>query len=275
MENEKVSIENLKDVSETLLFPLLCRSYESKQDNGIINDQKSIEIMDRIEGDFSSTKLYTISRIGICLRTIILDDEVNKFLKRNPDATIVNLGCGLDTRYIRIDNGELSWYEIDLPGIIDLRKNFFKEDNRYKFIPGSVLDEFWIKKIPKNRPVLFIAEGLCFYFSEDENKKLLKMIKYNFPGAEFLMESFHPLYIKSVNKKKYDDPIIDRATLLLRWGIKSGKELESWFDEIEFIKDRYVITEDIKKYPIIIRILFNFMPFLKKTTKITHLRFRD
>ncbi len=274
MENKKVSIENLKDVSETLLYPLLCRSYESKQDNGIIKDQKSIEIMDRIEGDFSSTKLYTISRIGICLRTIILDDEVNRFLEMNPEATIVNLGCGLDTRYTRIDNGKLSWYEIDLPGIIDLRKNFFKESNRYKFIPGSVLDKFWIKKIPKNRPALFIAEGLCFYFCEDENKKLLKMIKDNFHGAEFLMESFHPLYIKSV-KKKYDDPMIDRATLLLKWGIKSGKELESWFDEIKFVKDRYVITEDIKKFPKSIRILFTVMPFLKKTSKITHLKFRN
>ena len=271
---KKISIENLKDVSETLLFPLLSRNYESRLENGIIKDQKSVEILNGLDYDETGYKLYTISRIGVCLRTVIFDDEVNKFLEKNSDSVIVNLGCGLDTRYPRINNGKILWYDIDFPDIIELRKNFFKESDRHKFISGSVLDDLWIDKIPKKKPVLFIAEGLCFYFTEDENKKLLGMLKDNFPGAELLMETFHPMYVKSIKKKEYENPGVNRAAQFLRWGVKSGKELESWFDEIEFLKERFVIREDVTRFPRGIRILFGIIPVLKKATKIVHLKFK-
>ena len=268
-----LSVDNLEDVKETLFFPLISRYVETKDENGVISDPKSVEILDSLDYDVSRTKLYIISRMGVCLRTIIFDEEVKKFLDNNPDSVVVNLGCGLDTRFPRVDNGRVLWYELDFPDTIALRKNFFEETDSYRFIACSALDKSWIKEIPKGKKTLFIAEGLCFYLSEDENKQLLRMIKDNFPGSEILMEALHPMFVKMVDKKKYDDPLDNKASQLLIWGIKSGKELESWFDGITFIKERFVIRQDMKRFPLYLRILFTLIPVLSKSNKVMHLKF--
>ena len=270
---KNLSVDNLEDVKETLMFPLISRYVETKNENGAISDLKSVQILDSIDYDISRTKLYEISRLGVCLRTIIFDEEVNKFLEKNPDGVIVNLGCGLDTRFTRIDNGRVRWFELDFPETIELRRHFFEETERYSFISGSVLDKKWVNGIPKGKKIMFIAEGLCFYLSEDENKELLGIIKDNFPGSELLMEALHPLFVKVVDKKKYDDPLDNKTAELLQWGVKSGIELGEWFDEIEFIKERFVIKQDQKRFPLLMRILFRLFPVLTRSNKVMHFKF--
>jgi len=96
------------------------------------------------------------------VRTEILDNATKAFIHKNPDSVIVNIGCGLDTRYSGLYNGKIRWYDLDLPESIKLRKQFFKETDRYYMIAKSVFDYRWIQEIPKGKPVLIIAEGvLC------------------------------------------------------------------------------------------------------------------
>jgi len=98
---KQISTEDLKDVAETLLYPLISRYVETQKDNGVIKDPKSVEIIDALDYDVENTKLYPISQLGACLRTIIFDEAVINFLKHSPDGVILNLGCGLDTRIVR------------------------------------------------------------------------------------------------------------------------------------------------------------------------------
>jgi O-methyltransferase involved in polyketide biosynthesis len=65
---------------------------------------------------------------------------VQHFLDIHPKAVIVNLGAGLCTRYFRVDNGEVHWYEVDFPEVIALRRQFFEESERYYCISQSMLD---------------------------------------------------------------------------------------------------------------------------------------
>jgi O-methyltransferase involved in polyketide biosynthesis len=109
-----------------------------------ISDPKTIEILDRIECDFSGKKEVSIgSQVGVSIRTEILDEQVNRFLAKDPDAVLVNLGCGLNTRFHRLDNGSVQWFDLDVPEAIELRKKFFNETGRFKFIPKSVTDFSW------------------------------------------------------------------------------------------------------------------------------------
>ena len=160
----KVSTEGLKNVAETLLYPLIARSVETKKENGVIKDPKSIEIIEALDYDVKNTKLFPISQLGTCLRTIIFDEAVLDFIGKNPDSVIVNLGCGLDTRFSRVDNRQMLWFDLDLPETIAVRKKFFSETSRLKFISGSALDPSWTKEIPKDKNLLIIMEGLSFYF---------------------------------------------------------------------------------------------------------------
>ncbi len=132
----------LTGIPKTLLIPLRARYLETKKKNGIIHDPKTVEIWDRIEYDFTEKEndVSVGSQIGVSIRTEILDEAVQEFLKKEPHGVVVNLGCGLDTRFYRIDNGSVSWYDLDVPEAIDLRRKFFDETDRFRFISKSVTD---------------------------------------------------------------------------------------------------------------------------------------
>jgi O-methyltransferase involved in polyketide biosynthesis len=261
----------LNGVPETMLIPLRARYLESKKENGIISDPKSIEILDQIAYDFSGKKEVSKgSQIGVAVRTEILDEQTNHFLSEHPDAVVVNLGCGLDTRFHRLDNGSVLWFDLDVQEAIELRKKFFDETDRFKFIPKSVTDFSWFETIPKDKPLLFLAEGLLMYFTEEEVKELLGNIGSTFQGAEMLFEAMSPWIAKRTDKH----PDVNKYNATFKWGVKTGAELEEWNRGIDFIEEWYYLgrhTDD--RFPFILRILA-LIPAFKKGMKIVHIRFQ-
>ncbi len=279
MESEKISIKELKDIPETLLYPLKSRYVETKKKNGVINDPKSVEILDALDYDPSRSNLYPISQIGACLRTIIFDEQITMFINSFPDAVVVNIGCGLDTRFPRVDNGRVQWYDLDLPEAISVRRYFFQESDRLRFISKSALDPSWVDDIPKGIPTLFVIEGLSFYLTEEENRQMLKIIQESFPNSECLVEIMAAWYVKMMmkimKKKKYDDTLDNKAGALLKWGVNRGRELESWSDRIRFVEEWFVIRKKLSAFPFHLRMMFLLIPFLTKANKIVHLKFSD
>jgi O-methyltransferase involved in polyketide biosynthesis len=259
----------LENVPKTMLIPLRARYLETKRANGIINDPKSVEILDRIQCDFSGkNEVSKGSQKGCCIRTEILDEGTNRFLAKHKEALVVNLGCGLDTRFHRLDNGSVIWYDLDVPEAIELRKNFFEETDRHHFIAQSVLDYSWMDCIPTDKPTLFIAEGVLMYFSEKEVKDLLATIGKRFPGAEMLLEAMSPFIAKRTNKH----PDVKKYNATFKWGIKTGREMDAWNLGIRFVGEEYYFDRHLDQQPFALRILAN-IPAMRKMMKIIHIRF--
>lgn len=107
--------QNLNGVSETLLIPLWARAIESEYPDPIIKDEKAAEIMKEIEYDFAKLDEEWSTQISVVVRTEILDNATKNFIKKHPDAVIINIGCGLDTRFSRLSNDRIHWYDLDLP----------------------------------------------------------------------------------------------------------------------------------------------------------------
>jgi len=164
--------QNLKGVSETLLIPLWARAVETRHSPPIIKDENAVEMMGDIEYDFSKFDGRKMPQVSIAIRTELLDKSTKTFMDRHPDANVINLGCGLDTRFSRLDNGKTHWYDLDLPESIHLRRQFFNETDRYKMIAKSVFDYSWIDMIPNGKHVLIIAE-ILMYFTEQEVNELM------------------------------------------------------------------------------------------------------
>ncbi|HML04900.1 MAG TPA: class I SAM-dependent methyltransferase [Methanobacterium sp.] len=226
----------LESVSETLLVPLWARATETKHANPIIKDEKAIEMMEQIDYDFSKFDDQWPTQVSIAIRTEILDCATKSFIDKYPEATIINLGCGLDTRFLRVDNGEIRWYDLDLPEPMEIRKQFFHNSDRYKMIAKSVFDYSWIDNIESNEHVLIIAEGLMMYFTEDEVKELINKLINSFKGAEMLLETIPTSLVKQSQKqdlikKQY------QMEAQFQWGIKKGKDLEKLNNQIKFIED--------------------------------------
>ena len=91
----------------------------------------------------------------------------------------------------------LIWYDLDFPEVIDIKKHFFKETDRYHFISSSVLDFEWMEKIkPFNKNILFIAEGLLMYLHEEEVKDLVLKLQKTFPGCQLACEVVNSFVVR-------------------------------------------------------------------------------
>ncbi len=260
-------IKKITDISETLLIPLYSRAAESQTENPILIDTKAVEITKELNKIFetSDSSLYqTLSKgktrkklgkklnVTLALRTRKFDKYCTSFLKKNPEGIIVELGCGLSTRFPRIDNGALTWYDLDFPEVIDIRKQFFKETQRYHFISSSVLDFIWMEKIQnKHKNILFIAEGLFMYLHEEEVKNLILHLQKTFPGCELACEVANTFIVKMLKRrmwrKKFQRDFHLGKNASFYFGISDSKDLEKWNQGITFLNEWTYFDDKEKK----------------------------
>lgn len=214
---DEKTINKISDISETLLVPLYSRALESKSEKPIIYDKKAIEITIELNKIFekSNSELFQNLaegrlrkrnskklNVAMALRTRKFDRYCISFLKENPNGIIVELGCGLSTRFTRVDNNKCTWYDLDFPELIDVRKEFFKESFRYHLISSSVTDFEWIKKIKEDdKKNLFVAEGLLMYLQPNEGKDLILNLQKSFPGCYLACEVVSTFIVKMLRRK--------------------------------------------------------------------------
>ncbi len=234
----------LQDVEATLLIPVWSRSVETQNKKGIIVDNYSSRICNEVDFNFKLFDKSWKSQVGIAIRTKIIDNKVCDFLKENPDGNIVILGAGLDARAFRLDNNLANWFHIDFKNVIDLRANFFTSTKRHKDITSDVLKEEWIAEIPKDKKILFIAEGLIMYLDKQEVKQLFKNITYNFIDAEVLVEILSTRM--SENTVNHDS--VSKFNAVFKSGFNHSIELEKINPKLSFIKDWFYLDEYKEKW---------------------------
>ena len=188
--------------AETMLQSFYARAQYSKRKNHKFNDAKAVELVDKIDYDFSAAAKDSAMGKGVIARTIVFDELVKNYIEKNPGCTVVNIACGLDTRFYRMDNGKITWYNLDLPETIAIRNQIFEESGRDSTIGISALDSAWPKEVKVRGKMLFIIEGLSMYLTAEENGKILKVIKDNFDNAYILMECLAKTWIKKEGIEK-------------------------------------------------------------------------
>ncbi|MFF9494423.1 class I SAM-dependent methyltransferase [Streptomyces flaveolus] len=150
----------LGTVQETLLIPLYARAVENRKEHALLRDPRAEEIVASIDYDFGRFDDLP-SLTGALLRTLLFDRWVTDFLSAHPDATVVEIGTGLNTRHERVDNGRARWYELDLPDVIGLRRNFFTDSPRRTMVAASVTERAWAAEVASHAtgPYLFVRGG--------------------------------------------------------------------------------------------------------------------
>jgi O-methyltransferase involved in polyketide biosynthesis len=226
----------LTGIPETLLIPLWARATETNRSNPIVHDEKAVEMVSLIDYDFSKFNKARLSQLGVAVRTMLLDQAAQAFLSQHPDACVINLGAGLDTRYARLRHENAIWYELDLPESLELRRRFFDENARYHFLGKSVFDDQWLKEVETNgRAVLLIAEGLFVYFAEQELRPLLARLAERFGGGHMLVEVQGP---GIVGKSKKHDALgkMDDAPEF-KWGTADSRDITHWHPNITLVEE--------------------------------------
>ena len=261
MEIQEKIKPDLNGTAETMLQSFYARAEYSQRKKHKFYDAKAVELVNRIDYDFSTASKDQTMSSGVIARTLVLDELVEDFIGRNPTATIVNIACGLDTRFYRVDNGIITWYNLDLPDVIKLRDQIFLESGRVSSIGASALDPNWFKEVKNRKNVLFIIEGLSMYLTAEENAKILSIIRKNFDTATVIMECIAKMWVKRERVEKS----IQQTGARFVFGADSFDDIKNIAQGFHKIKDdnilrgMRVLTPALK--------LIDWLPIARKITQ--------
>ena len=234
---QKADVQQLGDVPETMLITLWARATETGRSDAILCDPAAVELLGRIDYDFSRFEGVWMSQVGVAVRSAILDEGVRRFLDRRPDAVVVNLGAGLDTRYRRLGDDRIRlWYDVDLPEAIELRRRLMEETSVNRYLGASAFDEAWMAQIQDDgAPVLVLAEGLLMYFAEDMVRSLLRRLVRRFGGGEMFLEMLAPFLVGRA--RHHDSLRKTQGAAEFRWGMTDTRAMEAWAPGLRFVEE--------------------------------------
>ena len=260
--NDKIE-SKLANVPETMLITLWAKATETGRTDALIKDEKAVEMMGKIDYDFSKLKKASFSQSGCCVRAGLIDMEAKAFLKDNPDAVVIQLGAGIDARYERLGKPKVShWYDLDLPEAIELRRKLLQESEENTFLPQSLLDYSWCDKVKAaGKPILIIIEGVMMYFEPEAVKSFFTNIAQRLDNAVVL---FDMLAFSLVGKSKVHDSLkkMDKE-VEFKWSVLNTKEMETWSNRLHLDKEYYMSDHDHGRFPFIFRMLYHIPYFYR------------
>jgi O-methyltransferase involved in polyketide biosynthesis len=260
---EETLLAGIGDVAATSLVTLYCHALETLSDNPVLTDPKSVEITTELNKTLSHSAqplkkalvAGTLDRnlvVHIAIRAKKYDEYARDFLLAFPDGVVVNIGCGFDSRFLRIDNGRVVFYDLDLPEIIAIKKKFLPETDRYHIIASSVLDYDWMTPVLQhNGPFLFMAEGVFMYLDGKDVRSLVLEIQKKFRGSELVCEVENSFWLGPLPKKMLEYKLQHQFHLgkgaMFRSGIRDSREMEQWQSGIQFLDEWSYFDSDEKK----------------------------
>lgn len=226
----------MNSVNKTLYIPLYGKAYVSKK--GIfLNDKKAEEIW-AAEG-FSlkgkSKSKWLAYYMGI--RSAVFDNWLRQQLSDVNDAVVIHIGCGLDSRVLRVGTMNHKWYDVDFYEVIEERKRYYSETASYRMIVGDARDCNWLIDIPERKCAIVIMEGVSMYLTPEELQKLSANLCAHFEQVSLLMDCYTVLASKM---SKYKNPINDVGVTQV-YGIDDPKLLQN--NELAFVKEHTMIPK--------------------------------
>ncbi|MGV9711613.1 class I SAM-dependent methyltransferase [Gordonia sp. NPDC003424] len=213
---------SLGEVEETLLIPLYARAQDARSARPMLGDRAAIDLVDAIDYDF--VKFRGASLVGSVLRASIFDQYVRDFLTENPEGTVVDLGCGLSTRFDRLDNGRVRWFDLDVDDSMALRRNFFHDSDRYTMIADSLFSDRWHERVREREgPLFLLSEAVLLYFPESEVLEVLREWATVFPAAALSFDTAGHLMMNSQHR----DRVFKAVPAQMKWACDDPSAVES------------------------------------------------
>lgn len=260
----ELDLTTLGDVSDTGLLTAFCHAIESRSRDPLLRDPVGEAVADRLRPLLAASPKPLLRKLAagkirrdlvyyIALRARQYDRYARDFVARHPEGGVVNLGCGLDTRFWRIDDGRLHCHDLDLPEMIALKQRLVPEDPRYHLIGSSVLDHAWMDRLAAESPgpFIFLAEGLFMYLPGEGVRALVTALAERFAGSELVVETFNARWLGPATRwiivLKMRKQVGIGSEALFRSGIRDGHEPESWHPGVHLLDEWYYMDVDEPK----------------------------
>jgi O-methyltransferase involved in polyketide biosynthesis len=235
---------NLSELSQTAILALLCRVVESEKKNPVFNDPMAVLCLERLLSIASEEEKNRIMKWekryarfpgqdarARALTARSFDRIASLFISNHPGCTVINLACGLDTRFWRIENEKCKYVELDPPEMIALKRQILKDHIDYELIGCSVFDTTWIDKVTSNgnSGSLLIAEALFYYLPRQDGTRLLEIIAQRFKRSQLVLDMAPEKYTKGLWKRLIQlEARVWDIDVSFAFGINHPREIESY-----------------------------------------------
>ena len=211
----------MNGVNKTLYIPLYGKSYVSKK--GIILNDKQAEKIWETEGfalKGKSKSKWLAYYMGV--RAAVFDEWVKQKMAEKSDCVVIHIGCGMDSRVLRVGTMNHKWYDVDFPEVIEERKRYYTESADYQMLAKDVRDSSWLQSIPERKYAIVVMEGVSMYITPQDLNQLTENLCNHFEQIAFLMDCYT---IMAAKMSKYRNPINDVGVTEV-YGIDNPKQYE-------------------------------------------------
>jgi O-methyltransferase involved in polyketide biosynthesis len=252
------TITELTPVEQTAFLTVYARALDNRWPRPILGDTLADEVVGKIDYDFNGLGVQTSVVYQAALRAKMLDDRVRDFVRRHPNAVVVDLGAGLDSGFYRVDPPpSVDWYSVDLPGITALRDEVLPANPHSHSVPVSLADEHWPDTIPADRPTMLVADGLFAFLTEPAIVGIFRRITDHFAAGELAFNDyggigwFSRTAIKLAPQKMFKD-------VGSQWGYAGFKDAhhpETWSPRMTLVEEASLAhAPEVDRFPGWIRV---------------------
>lgn len=246
---QPLSIQSLQGVSETLLLPLFCRAWLSQRSPNRFQDLEAERLVAVLTPLLKAQSPVFYRRfvkrpsrmltLFLALRARHFDQRVQHFLQQAPQGRVIQLACGLDTRFQRLGCPEIDWLDLDFQSVIDLRQAL-----NLQVTPcwaGSALDLDWLQSQDRQQPTLILIEGLLMYLPPDQIRNLFRMLADHFQQAQIVAEVFSARVSAALSKGPLR-PLFQlkfglASPVTFQGGLHQSREAEAWHPRLYYQGD--------------------------------------
>ncbi|GAA4774059.1 class I SAM-dependent methyltransferase [Actinomycetospora chlora] len=242
--------DGLTPVQESLFLTLHLRALDARSADPILGDTASADLADALDHDFSPQRTQRSVVLDLATRTKVLDDLVRRFTARRPDAVVVDLGCGLDTRVLRCAPPPgVDWYDVDFPVVTALRDRYLPGVSHA--VGADLTDRGWFEVLPADRPTMLVADGLVAFLRDDDLHGLLRGLTGHLAGGEFATNAYSPFAMWA---SRYTAAFRAIGLTAASTGFLDPHEPERWDAGLTLVEELLLArSPEIARYPPLLR----------------------
>ena len=207
-------------VNKTLYIPLYGKALVS-QKGVILDDKKAEEIWEKEGFELKGKSKSKWLAYYMAMRSAIYDEWLEEEIKRNPNVTVMHIGCGMDSRIERVSKKSRQWYDIDFGEVIKERGKYYVQTDSYHMLAADMRTDEWKKQVEAGQDAIIVLEGVSMYFEPKELEQLLANLVNHFKSVKILMDCYTQ---KAAKVSEYKNPINDVGVTTV-YGYDNPEEL--------------------------------------------------
>lgn len=195
----------MNEVNRTLYIPLYGKAKVSKK-NIILKDPIAERIWEAEAFDIKGKSRSKWLTYNMAMRARIFDDWTDEMLSLHENATVLHIGCGLDSRAFRVKHNYKRWIDCDFPSVIDVRRAYYDESDKYTMMSLDASKASQLGTLPDGDAAVVILEGISMYLTSDQLHDLFKELESKYALLHILMDVYTVFGAKA---SRYKNPVND------------------------------------------------------------------